>query len=127
MPSPVAVAVLEVDVVIGTSPAVVASVEEDGEVVSVSADVDEVVTVEVVEIPVLRLVIVVLVLSSVSERETGTTSMPAPESAVLVVFLKGAICRYWLFMINLALTVWIYADLQLARPIPRERTSRGEG
>jgi hypothetical protein len=120
-PSLAAVAVGEVDEV------VVASVEEDGEVVSVIPDVDGVVAVEAVEISVLGLGLAVAVLRRVSERESGTTSMPpAPELAVLVVFLKGAICR--LLIISLALMGWIYADLQLVKlPVSRERTSRGEG
>lgn len=92
--------------IIGTSPTAVAVVDADGKVVLANPDVDNVVSVDTVEISVLELVISVAVLTGVCVRATGTTSIvAATESVVLVVFLNGATCRNWLLIVSLALTI----------------------
>lgn len=95
---------------IGTSPAPVVAVDGDGNVVLENADVDNVVAVEEVESSVessvVGMVVAVAVLTGVSVRETGTTSIvAATESVVLVVFLNGASCRNWLLIVSLAPTM----------------------
>lgn len=87
-----------VEVIIGTSPALVVAVDADGNVVLENADVDNVVAVEEVkssvESSVVGIVVAVAVLTGVSVREMGITSIvAATESVVLVVFLNGATCR----------------------------------
>lgn len=94
---------------IGTSPVPVAVVGEDGNVVLENADVDNVVAVEEVESSVessvVGMVVAVAVLTGVSVREMGTTSIvAAAESVELVVFLYGAACRNWLLVVSLVLT-----------------------
>mgnify|MGYP001585998866 CR=1 FL=1 len=88
-PSPAADFVGKETVIPGTSPAVVAAVDADGEVVLTSPDVDNVDAVDAVESSVLGLVVAVAVavLRDVSVREMGTTwIVAATESVVLVVF-----------------------------------------